>query len=189
MGRGDVVVKFGSRAKDGRAIFALVRKHSIEVSILYVLPQVAPIVSSLSTYCAFVAQWASRRVLHNILIQLLVVRACKQRTLVPIPSDNKTNSTSKNYVYLEKIAVGIFMQTSHMVVEMGPRGKGLLAIFAGVCKASRKVNIFHMLPQVAPVLANFATDSAPVRLGSILHNVFVQLLVTCAGQRCYMQLL
>ena len=80
MGRGDVMVKFGSRAKDGRAIFALVRKHSIEVSILYVLPQVAPIISSLSTYCAFIAQWASRRVLHNILIQLLVP-ACKHGTL------------------------------------------------------------------------------------------------------------
>ena len=106
----------------------------------------------------------------------------------PIQLQDK-NSSSKNYVYLEKNAVGIFMQTSHMVVQMGPRGEGLLAIFAGVCKASRKVNIFHVLPQVAPVLANFATDSAPVQLGSILHNVIVQLLVTCAGQRCYMQLL
>ena len=92
VGRGDVVVKFGSRAKDGMAIFALVRKHSIEVSILYVLPQVAPIISSLSTYCAFIAQWASRRVLHNILIQLLVVRACKQLTLEQIPSNYKTKT-------------------------------------------------------------------------------------------------
>ena len=92
-------------------------------------------------------------------------------------------------MYLAENAVGIFMQTSYMVIEMGPRGEGLLAIFAGVCKASRKVNIFHVLPQVAPVLANFATDSAPVQLGSILHNVIVQLLVTCAGQTCYMQLL
>ena len=177
VGRGDVMVKFGSRAKDGMAIFALVRKHSIEVSILYVLPQVAPIISSLSTYCAFVAQWASRRVLHNILIQLLVVRACKQRTLEQIPSDNKTNSTSKNYVYLAKNAVGIFMQTSYMVVEMGPRGEGLLAIFAGVCKASRKVNIFHMLPQVAPVTSLFPTDCALVHFWStfwILHNVLIE---------------
>ena len=169
MGRGDVVVKFGSRAKDGMAIFALVRKHSIEVSILYVLPQVAPIISSLSTYCAFIAQWASRRVLHNILIQLLVVRACKQRTLEQIPSDNKTNSTSKNYVYLAKNAVGIFMQTSYMVIEIGPRGEGLLAIFAGVCKASRKVNIFHMLLSTAVVTKTLSTNCALLSLGSIFR--------------------
>ena len=30
-------------------------------------------------------------------------------------------------------------------------------------------------PQVAPVFANFATDSTAVHLGSILHNVFIQL--------------
>ena len=81
------------------------------------------------------------------------------------------------------------MNVGHMVIKVGPRRESLLAVFATVGETSRKVNIFHMLPQVAPVLANFATDSAPVQLGSILHNVFVQLLVTCAGQRCYMQLL
>ena len=69
-----------------------------------------------------------------------------------------------------------------MVVKMGSRGESLLAVFARVGKASGKVNVFYMLPQVAPVFANLATDSTAVHLGSILHNVFVQLLVTCNQQ-------
>ena len=69
-----------------------------------------------------------------------------------------------------------------MVVKMGSRGESLLAVFATVAETSRKVNVFHMLPQVAPVFANLATDSTAVHLGSILHNVFVQLLVTCNQQ-------
>ena len=69
-----------------------------------------------------------------------------------------------------------------MVVKMGSRGESLLAVFATVAETSRKVNVFHMLPQVASVFANLATDSTAVHLGSILHNVFIQLLVTCNQQ-------
>ena len=65
---------------------------------------------------------------------------------------------------------------------MGSRGEGFLAVFATISETSRKVNVFHVLPQVAPVFANLATDSTAVNLGSILHNVFVQLLVTCNQQ-------
>ena len=71
-----------------------------------------------------------------------------------------------------------------MVVKVGSRGEGLLAVFATIGKTSGKVNVFHMLPQIAPVFANLATDSTAVQLGSILHNVFVQLLVTCNGHTC-----
>ena len=69
-----------------------------------------------------------------------------------------------------------------MVVKMGSRGEGLLAVFATISETSGKVNVFHVLPQVAPVSANLATDSTAVHLGSVLHNVFVQLLVTCNQQ-------
>ena len=69
-----------------------------------------------------------------------------------------------------------------MVVKVGSRGEDLLAVFATIGKTSGKVNVFHMLPQIAPIFANLATDSTSVQLGPILHNVFVQLLVTCNQQ-------
>ena len=75
------------------------------------------------------------------------------------------------------------MNVGHMVIKVGPRRESLLAVFATVGETSRKVNIFHMFSQVAPVLANLATNYTAVNLGSILHYVFVQLLVTCNQQK------
>ena len=60
-----------------------------------------------------------------------------------------------------------------MVVKVSSGGEGLLAVFATIGETSGKVNVFHVLPQIATVFANLATDSTAVHLGSILHNVFV----------------
>ena len=70
----DMVIKFGACPKDWRAIFALIWKDPVKMSIFHVFSQVASIIASFPTNCAFVAVRASLGILHNILIQLLVQR-------------------------------------------------------------------------------------------------------------------
>ena len=50
----DMMIQLGSCTKVQLAIFALVRENSIEMNILYMLPQIAPIVASFSTENTFV---------------------------------------------------------------------------------------------------------------------------------------
>ena len=64
------------------------------MSIFHVFSQVASIIASFPTYCAFVAVRASLGILHNILIQLLVVHACKRDTLGQI--EGKLNPKLKS---------------------------------------------------------------------------------------------
>ena len=75
------------------------------------------------------------------------------------------------------------MDSSDMVVQLCTRCEGLGAVLAGVRKCPWKVDVFHMFPQVAPVLANFPTYSASVGLGPILHYVLIQLLVSSCKQQ------
>ena len=71
----------------------------------------------------------------------------------------------------------------HVVVEFGPGGKGGGgpgsaggAVLALVRECTRKVDILHMLPQIAPVIGGFATEGAFVASWAglwRLHNVLV----------------
>ena len=71
------------------------------------------------------------------------------------------------------------MEGSDMVVQVGPRGESLAAVFAGIAEGIREVDILNMLPEIASVLADLATYSAAVALQTVPHYVLVQLLVTC----------
>ena len=71
------------------------------------------------------------------------------------------------------------MEGSDMVVQVGPRGESLAAVFAGIAEGIREVDILNMLPEIASVLADLASYSAAVALRAVSHYVLVQLLVTC----------
>ena len=77
------------------------------MSIFHVFSQVASIIASFPTNCAFVAVRASLGILHNILIQLLVP-ACKHGTLGRI--QRKPNLQFRSpFVYSSITDFGIFV--------------------------------------------------------------------------------
>ena len=63
-----------------------------------------------------------------------------------------------------------------MMIQLVATRKVRGAIFAVVHKHSAKMNILNMFSQVTSVRADFATQGASVTLGTILHNVVIQLL-------------
>ena len=137
------------------------------MAIFHMFPQVAPISACLSTQSAFADAGPTGGVLGNIFVQLSVSQACKHQF--------------RQDLFLET-GVGILMEGSDMVVEVGPRGESLAAMFAGTAEGIWEMDIFHMLPQIAPVPADLATDSAAVAVWAFPHYVLVQLLVTCNQQ-------
>ena len=68
----DMMIQLGSGTKIWLAVLAFVRENSIEMNILYMLPQIAPIVASFSTENTFVWVRSTSWVLHNVIIELLV---------------------------------------------------------------------------------------------------------------------
>ena len=77
----------------------------------------------------------------------------------------------------------LFVGVHHMVVEVSSGREDLLALLAWIREGPWEVDVFDMLPQVAPVLANLSTDSASVSLRAILHYVLIQLLVSSCKQK------
>ena len=76
------------------------------------------------------------------------------------------------------------MHTTHVMIQLVATRKDLGAIFAVVHKHSAKMNILNVFSQVTSVRANFAAQGASVTLGTILHNVVIQLLrvLPCKNQ-------
>ena len=76
------------------------------------------------------------------------------------------------------------MHTTHVMIQLVATRKVLGAIFAVVHKHSAKMNILNVFSQVTSVRANFAAQGASVSLGTILHNVVIQLLrvLPCKNQ-------
>ena len=70
------------------------------------------------------------------------------------------------------------------MIQLVATRKVLGAIFAVVHKHSAKMNILNVFSQVTSVRANFAAQGASVTLGTILHNVVIQLLrvLPCKNQ-------
>jgi hypothetical protein len=54
-----------------------VGKEAGEMDGLHVFPKIATVRPDLATNCAFLTSWTHFRGLHNVLIKLLVVLACK----------------------------------------------------------------------------------------------------------------
>jgi len=44
-----------------------------------------------------------------------------------------------------------------MHIQIISSSKSFLTVFAGVSKGAREVDILHMLPKIAPIIANLAT--------------------------------
>ena len=64
----------------------------------------------------------------------------------------------------------------YMNIQAIPCREVLKAIFATVVKGSREVNVLHVFPQVAPIVASLTTKGASVGLQSSLwspHNILV----------------
>ena len=72
------------------------------------------------------------------------------------------------------------VHTTHVMIQLVATRKVLREIFAVVHKHSTKMNILNMFSQVTSVRADFAS----VTLGTILHNIFIQLLrvLPCKNQ-------
>ena len=64
-----------------------------------------------------------------------------------------------------------------MVIQTISGTEGFCTIFAWVRQSPWKMNVFYMLPQVAPVASLFPTDCALVHFGTtlwILDNVLIE---------------
>ena len=72
----DVVIQLVAACECLGAVLAIIKKCSIEVDVLNMLPHVATVRANFATHSAFVAFGTF---LHNVLIQLPSVPACKQQ--------------------------------------------------------------------------------------------------------------
>ena len=67
------------------------------------------------------------------------------------------------------------MLFSHMMVKIIPTGADLSAVLAGVSEAAGEVDVLHVFPEVAPIVALLAAHGAPVRLRAALWHFLYEL--------------
>ena len=64
-----------------------------------------------------------------------------------------------------------------MQVQQVSSGVGLIAVFAGIGKCTRKVNVLNVLPKIASITGSLSTEWTSVQTRAIFDNVFIELLV------------
>jgi hypothetical protein len=165
------------------AVFAAVGEGSIEMHVLHVFPHVAPVRADLATHCALVASRTGFRIFDYVIIQLPGA-SCKQQQSTT--ARVLANVFIKLNRVLQKLRIK-FMTSTYVMIQLVTTGKFLGAIFAVVAKGTIEVDIFNMLPKIAPVSTDFSTKGAFVNLVPDLRrldNVFIQLLVaSCKHQQ------
>ena len=102
----DVVIQLVAACEGLGAVLAIIEKCSIEVDVLNMLPHVATVRANFATHSAFVAFGTF---LHNVLIQLPSVPACKQQESTTV------QCTQNIYFVLESLEL-VLMYTTDVVI-------------------------------------------------------------------------